>query len=249
MALEHHAFFFDMDGTLVDNMAFHVQAWFIFFREQGVDITEDQVRAQAFGRTSEAILRAILGEQLSAAEVAACVERKEAIYRALYHPQMKPIPGLVDFLHQAQRLGLPMAVATSAGKENIRLILEGLGIAPLFQVIVSADDVNLGKPDPEIYLTTARRLHIAPQRCVVFEDSVPGLEAAHRAGMRAIAIATSHAPHELQALPAVIQVIRDYRDLHPKSILERLRRSQVCHAEPGEASLMKLTSDSSLRSE
>lgn len=227
MASERHAFIFDMDGTLVDNMAFHFQAWFIFFREQGVDITEDQVRAHAFGRTSEEVLRAVLGDQLSPAEIAAHVERKEAIYRALYLPQMKPIPGLVDFLRQAQRLGILLAVATSAGMENIRLILEGLGLAPLFQVIVGADDVNLGKPDPEIYLTTAQRLRIAPRCCLVFEDSVLGLEAAQRAGMRAVAVATSHAPHELQALPAVIQVIADYRDLHPASLLERLQRGHA----------------------
>ncbi len=224
MASGRPAFIFDMDGTLVDNMAFHVQAWFMFFREQGVDITEDQVRAHVFGKTSEEILRAVLGDQLPPAQVNAYAERKEAIYRTLYLPQMKPLPGLVDFLREAHRLGIPMAVATSAGMENIRLVLEGLGIAPLFQVIVGADDVNKGKPDPEIYLTTARRLHIAPERCLVFEDSMLGLEAAYRAGMRAIAVATSHAPHELQALPAVIQVIVDYRGLHPASILERLQR-------------------------
>ncbi|MER3513555.1 MAG: hypothetical protein C4310_03460 [Chloroflexota bacterium] len=224
MASGRPAFIFDMDGTLVDNMAFHVQAWFMFFREQGMDITEDQARAQAFGKTSEEILRAVLGNHLTPAEIAAYAERKEVIYRALYLPQMKPLPGLVDFLREAHRLGIPMAVATSAGMENIRL--EGLGIASLFQVVVGAGDVNKGKPDPEIYLTTARRLHIAPERCLVFEDSVLGLEAAYRAGMRAIAVATSHAPHELQALPAVIQVIADYRDVHPASILERLQRGK-----------------------
>jgi len=226
MASGRPAFIFDMDGTLVDNMAFHLQAWRLFFREQGVDITEDQVRAQAFGKTSEEILRAVLGDRLSLAQVAAYVERKEAIYRALYLPQMKPIPGLVDFLREAHRLGIPMAVATSAGMENIRLVLEGLGITSLFQVVVGADDVNKGKPDPEIYLTTARRLHIAPERCLVFEDAMLGLEAAYRAGMRAIAVATSHAPHKLQALPAVIRVIADYRDIHPASILERLQRGK-----------------------
>lgn len=226
MASGRPAFIFDMDGTLVDNMAFHVQAWFMFFREQGMDITEDQVRAQAFGKTSEEILRAVLGNHLTPVEIAAYAERKEVIYRALYLPQMKPLPGLVDFLHEAQRLGIPMAVATSARMENIRLVLEGLGIASLFQVLVGADDVSVGKPEPEIYLTTARRLHIPPERCLVFEDSMLGLEAAYRAGMRAIAVATSHAPHELQALPAVIQVIADYRDVHPASILERLQRDK-----------------------
>lgn len=226
MALGRPAFIFDMDGTLVDNMAFHVQAWFIFFREQGMDITEDQVRAQAFGKTSEEILRAVLGNHLTPVEIAAYAERKEVIYRALYLPQMKPLPGLVDFLREAQRLGIPMTVATSARMENIRLVLEGLGIASLFQVLVGADDVSVGKPDPEIYLTTARRLHIPPERCLVFEDSMLGLEAAYRAGMRAIAVATSHAPHELQALPGVIQVIADYRDVHPTSILERLQRNK-----------------------
>jgi len=220
-----YAFIFDMDGTLVDNMRFHAQAWAELFASLGVAISSGELRARTSGKTSTEILRGILGPHLSEGEVAEYIERKEELYRAAYLPHMKPIAGLDHFLSEAHRLNIPMAVATSAGERNIHFVLGGLGLEPYFQLIVGAEDVRWGKPNPAMLLTAAHRLKVAPEGCLVFEDSLAGLEAVRRAGMRAIAITTTHAAHELQGLPAVIQVIADYCGLNPASLLEMLSGS------------------------
>jgi HAD superfamily hydrolase (TIGR01509 family) len=203
-------------------MPYHLQAWSRFFAGQGLTLTLDEVKAHVFGKTNAEILRAVLGEPLSAHDLAAHVRHKEDMYRSLYLPQLRPIPGLLDFLSAARDLSLPMALATSAGKRNIGWTLDSLGIRTYFRVIVGADDIQRGKPDPEIFLTAAERLRLAPARCLVFEDSLFGLEAAHRAGMRAVALTTTHTRVELERLPGVIRVTEDYRGLQPAELLNEL---------------------------
>jgi beta-phosphoglucomutase-like phosphatase (HAD superfamily) len=112
-----------------------------------------------------------------------------------------------------------LAVATSAGRRNIDLVLGGLGLNYLFDVIVSGDEVPQGKSGPEIYLETARRLGICPGLCLVFEDSPPGIEAAHLAGMRVIVVGTNPRADEFRSLPPVIKVVDDFVLLEPGDLM------------------------------
>ena len=197
---------------MIDNMAFHTQAWLSFFAELGINMTADEVHHQNYG-TIEEVIHRIVGNHLSDVEVRELAERKEALYRDLYRPHLKLINGLQDFLDEAKQLGVIMAIATSAGQGNIEFVLEGLHLHPYFDVIVGGDQVRHGKPHPETFLRAAEKLAVAPEQCLVFEDSPPGVEAAHRAGMRAIVITTTFEAQGFQGLPAVDRIINDFTSL------------------------------------
>jgi len=215
------AFIFDLDGTLIDNTPFHLQSWVQLFEEVGVELDVGEFQKWFNGKTTTQILRQVIGKDIPPAEISRLTERKEAIYRQLYGPQLKPLPGAVQFLKAAQQMNMPMAVATSAYKANVDFVLDGLNLRPYFKVITSAEDIRQGKPSPEIYLITASRLGIAPQACLVFEDSLAGIEAAERAGMRLIVITTSLGAEQLKHLPSVQGVMRDFTGLSPEAVLAR----------------------------
>ncbi|EKU99274.1 haloacid dehalogenase superfamily protein, subfamily IA, variant 3 with third motif having DD or ED/beta-phosphoglucomutase family hydrolase [Leptolyngbya sp. PCC 7375] len=218
MPRQQTAFIFDMDGTLVDNMAFHMQAWQNFLSSLGMEMTEAEVCQQTHG-TIEQGIRRICGEELSDAAVATLANKKESLYRELYKPHIQPITGLREFLQVAQSLEITMALGTSAMKPNIDLVLDGLDIAAYFTTCIGGDDVTLGKPHPETFLTVAQQLDIAPRYCVVFEDSMIGIEAAQNAGMRAVALTTSAPASTFTGQSTVEYIIQDYSALNPRQLL------------------------------
>jgi len=126
---------------------------------------------------------------------------------------------LLAFLKAAETLKIPMALATGGGKANIDFILDGLSIRTYFQSVLGAGDVKHGKPNPEIYLKSADALGLLPEQCFVFEDALPGIEAAHRAGMRIIGIATTHCVAFLRKVPGVIVAAKNFERLSPKQFL------------------------------
>ena len=218
------AFLFDMDGTLVDSMPFHGRAWMELLVEFDVRMGTEEFLRQTSGKTNRQILREVLGIPLSDAELSVFEERKELLFRSLCRPHLKPIAGLMEFLAASRRLGVPMAVATAAGRANREFALGGLGIGSYFDAVVGAEDVRHGKPHPEIFLRAAERLGADPAKCVVFEDALSGIEAAGRAGMGAVALTTSLAVREFRGYPAVIQIAGDYVSLHPHALVETVSR-------------------------
>jgi beta-phosphoglucomutase family hydrolase len=204
------ALIFDMDGTLLDNNAYHLAAWRSFLARHGVTLTEGEYLSRVSGVNSRETIRRLLGAVLDAARVTSLQAEKEARYRELISGHLEPLAGLKDFLKRMDSAEVPMAVATSAPKDNIAFTLEGLGVRQYFRVVTGADMVSRAKPDPEIFLVTARRLGFAPAGCVVFEDSVSGIAAATAAGMHVVALRTAHPDSELGAADLVID---DYRGL------------------------------------
>ncbi|BAJ64591.1 HAD family hydrolase [Anaerolinea thermophila] len=207
------AFIFDMDGTLLDNMAFHIEIWREFLHSLGVKLDEKEFLQRAVGRTNADILRDFVNPDLSDEEIRALGKQKEALYRSRFRPLMREVPGLTRLLARAKQKGIRIALATSAGVENARFVLEGLDIESYFDVLVTGDQVTQGKPHPEIFLKAAERLSIHPSEGLVFEDSPLGLEAAHRAGMASIALSTTYPPEHLMTLPGVLAVVPDYDTL------------------------------------
>jgi len=217
--MDFEAFVFDMDGTMLDNMNVHMQVWYEYLSDLGIDLQDGQFYKTAAGRTNGEILRKLVRADMSEAEVEQHSQKKEELYRQRYQPMLKPVHGLPEFLEQARQLGIPMAVASSAGCENIQFHLDGLRAEDYFKVVVGAEDVSRGKPDPEIFLTAASRLGVDPARCLVFEDSPTGLEAATRAGMRALALTTTYPAERLAQSPAVLRIVPDYTSLNPGALL------------------------------
>jgi beta-phosphoglucomutase family hydrolase len=204
------AFIFDMDGTLVDNMPFHMDAWVQLMAEQGIPIERDEFLRQTAGNTNAMILRRFINEALTDAEVDNLGEYKEELYRAVYRGNVNPLNGLHAFLLEARRQGIKLGVATSATPENIDFVLSEIGLREDFDAIVGAVDITHGKPDPEIFLVSAERLGVAPEACLVFEDAPAGIEAARRAGMRAAVVLTSLDVSELADAPHVMASAPDF---------------------------------------
>ena len=207
------ALIFDMDGTLIDNMGVHITVWLEILAEFGVKMSEMEFHTAVAGMTNLETLRKLVNPAITQAEADAIALRKESRYRERYRPFLQPVAGLLPFLQQARQAGVPLAVATAAGQENIKFVMNGLQLWDYFDAIVGADDVARGKPHPDLFLLAAERLGLPPEQCLVFEDSMSGIEAGRRAGMPVVVITTSHGPEELAHLPEVRQIIPDYTGL------------------------------------
>ena len=212
---------FDMDGVLVDNTDFHINAWIQFAHHNGLTLTREQYVEHINGHVSADSMAYVFGHPLSPADLATRTEEKEQIYRTLYLPHRQPLTGLIDFLTAMQSEGVPMAVGTSAPVSNLGFTLDGLSLRSYFETVVDASMVTHGKPDPEIYLKAADKLSMAPARCVVFEDAFAGIEAGLRAGMVVVAVATTHTRAELATSGAAL-IIDNFSGLTPASIQQLL---------------------------
>lgn len=187
---------FDMDGVIVDNYSWHLDAFVEFGKKHGLKITKEEF-SKYFGSTNHLIMNSLFNKNHTKDEITALSEEKETIYRELYRPFIKPVEGLPAFLEYALDHGIAVALATSAPHENVNFTLEATGLKKYFNVITDSSMVKHGKPDPEIYLLTAAKLGVPPSECIVFEDSVPGILSAQQAGMQVIGVATTHKPDEL----------------------------------------------------
>ena len=212
------AVLWDLDGTLVDSEAFHWQSWQFALEADGVHVTFDQFKA-SFGQRNDRILRVWLGADAAKERIARIAEAKEAEYRRLAETHgLTPLPGAADWLERLQRNGWRQAIASSAPRLNVDVMLRALHLTQYFTAIVSSEDVAHGKPDPEVFLTAAARLDVAPSNAVVVEDAAAGIEAARRAGMRSVGVSLT-AP-----LPADVTVT-SLADLRPDTFDRLLERT------------------------
>lgn len=217
---EKRAFIFDMDGTLVDNMRFHTEAWGVMLRENGVRMNAHDFLVKTAGKTNREILPTVFGA-ISEEKISELGERKESLYRELFLPERKTVAGAVEFLEEAKRLEVKMAVATAAPNANVEFILDGLNLRQFFEAVTTADDITNGKPDPEIFLRSAEKLGVEPRDCLVFEDAVGGFQAAHRAGMKSIGIATVNSIEEILRLDSVVEAHADFSRLNALELIEK----------------------------
>ncbi|MVM28589.1 HAD-IA family hydrolase [Spirosoma sp. HMF4905] len=208
---------FDMDGVLIDNTDFHVNAWLQFAQHHNRPLTKDQYVENINGRVSADSMAYVFQRPISPGELIVLTEEKEAIYRELYRPHLQPAPGLLDFLGALKAQGVKLAVGTSAPESNVRFTLDGLPLRPYFDAIVDSSMIHKGKPDPEIYLTAAARVGVEAARCVVFEDAFAGIEAGIRAGMKVIALATTHTRNELVDTGASL-IVDDFTQLTVEAV-------------------------------
>ena len=192
---------FDMDGVLVDTGANHRAAWEALLEELGLPARADAWRC-TIGRPAEEAVPLLLGRDVSDHEAWQLARRKRDLYLDLSERGTPAVAGVRAFVAELARQGVPCAVGTSASRRDVGRLLAGAGLRQHFQVVVTAEDVTLGKPDPEVWILAARRLRTRPETCVVFEDSLVGIEAARRAGMRAIGVCTSYPADELLAAGA-----------------------------------------------
>jgi len=207
------ALIFDMDGTIVDNMAFHTQSWVTFFERRGRAIDADEFFRTTAGRQGKEIIRSHMGEDLGDDEVAVLNHEKEAVYRELYAPHLKAVAGFEDLIADARSQGIALAVGTAAPPANVEFTLDGLDLRRHFETIVGATDVPRGKPHPDVFLEAAKRCGAEPANCIVFEDAPLGVEAARRAGMRVVVITTTLPAAAFAEFDNVIAIVDDFSSL------------------------------------
>jgi HAD superfamily hydrolase (TIGR01509 family) len=215
------ALVFDMDGTMVDSMPAHGRAWGEFASRHRVDMPIVEILRRTTGRNGVECIRELFGPDVDDARALELIAEKEAIYRDAFTKEFREVAGFRAFASQAHDRGLKVAVATAGDKHNIAFALRHLKLADAPDAIVGGDEGLPGKPEPALFLEAARRVGIAPADCIVFEDAPFGIEAARRAGMRAVAVCTTHGPDEL-AGPHVIAQVRDFRQLITTNFLESL---------------------------
>lgn len=209
---------FDLDGVLVESGPYHRAAWRALLTELGAEPEDGEFWRLTIGRPVEEALPLLLGRQLSSQELARYSSRKTTLYHQFAEGRLSPIRGAVAFVRSLAAENVPRGLATSASRWSVTAVLRDLGLTPHFPVVVTADDVDRGKPDPEVYLAAAARLGVEPRACVVFEDSVVGVEAARRAGMRAIGLATAYTEAELTEA-GVARVVANFEGLSWEALL------------------------------
>ena len=187
MANTVQAVIWDLDGVIIDSADEHRRAWQRLAREEGISLTDADFWA-TFGKRNDDIF-AILWGPLSPEELRRLADRKEAYFRELIRETAAPLPGAMELMQSLHEAGFSQALASSAPIENIQLISDVLGLERYLSVLVSGETVPRGKPAPDIFLKAATELGVEPARCLVIEDAVAGVEAAHAAGMRCIAVA------------------------------------------------------------
>lgn len=203
------ALLFDLDGTLTDTDTLHLQALQQLLREQGRELSEAEFDAHVSGRANADMCRYLFPGR-PVAEHEAFADRKEARFRAL-SPTLQPTAGLERLLAHAERSGIGMAVVTNAPRANAQHMLAAMGLAERFEHVLVAEELARAKPDPLPYLTGLERLGARADHALAFEDSVPGVTAASRAGILTVGLSTSQAPQVLLEAGAQL-VVKNFDD-------------------------------------
>lgn len=207
------AVLWDLDGTLVDSEEYHWLAWRDTMAAEDVTLTYQRF-LESFGQRNDRILAAWLGSDAAADRVQRIGDAKEAEYRRLARERgLVPLPGAAEWVRRLHADGWKQAIASSAPRQNIDVVLDALGLTRFFDAIASAEDVTAGKPDPQVFLKAAQRVGIPPSRCIVVEDVAAGVEAARRASMRSIGVSRT-------AVLDADLFVRSLADLQPRAFDE-----------------------------
>ncbi len=208
------AVIFDMDGVIVDNMKVHVLAFAEMCRRYGVAFDLEKFKPMAGRGNNEIMPQFFDAKLIEERGIPSLAAEKEAIYREIYAPDIAPVKGLRQFLEQMRSHGVKCAVGSSGCKENVDFVLDGCHVREYFDVVVNSDMVTRCKPDPEIYLKAVELLGVKASSCIVFEDALAGMEAARRAGIKTVAIATTLPRTEIQAQSDAAMIIDDFSEIN-----------------------------------
>lgn len=204
-----------MDGVIVDSNPAHKEAIQIFCKKYNQDVSEQFLQNRLYGRTNKEWIPELFGD-ISSDKLKELADEKEQLFRDMFDPEQHIVRGIRSFLEELKTNDIPLAVATSAPRENADYILSRLSIEDYFTAILDSSHVTKGKPDPEVYVKASKALGKEPKSCIVFEDSVSGVKAGLNAGTKVIGVTTTHTTEELSSCDLVIE---DFRDLKLEDIL------------------------------
>jgi len=221
--MSSYAVIFDMDGVIIDSNPFHKISLRLFCEKYGFHLSDEELVKKIYGRTNKEWIANLFGN-LSKEELSRYGEEKESLFREVFKNDIRALDGLPEFLASLKQNNIPIAIGTSAPRSNVDFVLEHTSLGEYFSVILDESDVEHGKPNPEIYLKVAARLGYEPSRCIVFEDSLSGVESARRAGAKVVGVATTHSVEELSHTDFII---RNFKDLNPAQLSSALFEKQA----------------------
>jgi len=192
---------FDMDGTIVDSLPYHYKAWKIFFKENKVENFSEKLKDYKGGGTLD-LLTTVLGNNYSKKELKSMVDDKEIIFRDIYKNNVIPIEGFIQMLESIKSQKILVGLASNAIRKNVKMILNELKIYNDFNSIICGDEVENGKPNPEMFNKTAKRFKLDKKDCLIFEDSIEGLQGAVNSGIDAIGVKSSSSDKILKSAGA-----------------------------------------------
>ncbi len=205
----NRAAIFDWDGVIVDSSDYHEESWERLAAEENRDLPPNHFK-KGFGMRNHVIIPDILEWTDDPEEIERLHNRKGELYREIVAEKgLSPLPGVESFLQELHEADVPCAVGSSTERDNITFALQNMGMRDDFGAIVAGEDVENGKPDPEVFLTAAEKLSVPPASCIVFEDAHVGIEAGKAAGMKVIALTTTHPRHTLQDADIVIDELTE----------------------------------------
>lgn len=193
--MSYKAFLFDLNGTMINDMPYHVNAWHRILNELGANISKERMKQECYGKNHELLERIFPGRFTDEEKNRMSLE-KEKQYQQAFKPQLQLLKGLDNFLQRSHKAGIKMAIGSAAIMYNIDFVLDGLDIRHYFNALISADHVTDSKPDPETWLKCADKLMVTPKECLVFEDVPKGVEAAQHAGMDTVVVTTTHSKED-----------------------------------------------------
>ena len=208
---------FDMDGTIVDSLPYHHDAWRIFFEENKVDNFSEKLKKYKGGGTLD-LMKAVYGDIFSIDKLKKMSDDKEIIFRKIYKGNIKPIEGFLEFIFDLKSKKTQLGLASNAIRKNVTLTLNELGVHDLFDSIICGDEVSFGKPNPEMFDKTLIRFNLKKDDCIIFEDSIEGVEAARNADIKVIGVTSSQSSEILKSVGA-FKTINDYTRINVDNIL------------------------------
>lgn len=206
--MSYKAVLFDMDGVIVDSEPLHVAAFQATLKSYGHDLSDEQYKQHFAGKTDEAGFKQYFDFIGETVELPVIMNEKATAYLELAAGQLTPYPGVIEFIKSLAREGTPLALVTGSLRAEAEVTLKTFSLANFFSAVIAAEDISQSKPSPEGYLKAARALGIAPSDCIVIEDAPSGLRAARAAGMRCLAVTTTHTKEELADATAIADQLR-----------------------------------------
>lgn len=213
---------FDLDGTLIDNNQFHFITWQEFYRKRNRELTMDEYKACFNGRTMTDCVKYVFQQpDMPVEEIERYTNEKESLYREIYAAHIKPIPGLLSLLEKLEQEQIPMVIATSGIQDNIDFLFSHIPIKQYFKRVIKGSDITHGKTHPEMYQLAAKELRLPAEKCIAFEDATVGIASAGGAGMKVVALTTTHTPEELTGAD---WIVKDYEGMQLEHLLQLLNR-------------------------
>jgi len=210
LASKQFAAIFDMDGTMVDNTPYHFKTWQTLYKKYGIgELAEETYKTEISGVPIMDTVRSLFPDA-DEETLKSLVREKEQLYQEIYTPFIAPINGLENLLTELKDGGVKLAMASSASWDDIGFVLSHVKVRQYFDVIIDGNRVSKGKPNPQIFLKAAADMHMRPEDCIVFEDSMAGIKAGNAAGMKVIGITTAHPADKLKPTSLTIN---DYTEL------------------------------------